>query len=109
MRLTCISRWSGMGPDGVEHDFRVGQDINVTDYQAEYLQRISPSCFENPAVIAAEKVTKAEEAKARAAKVKAEAPDEPDTSAMSTKTATGLTVPDRRARGGRVRGRGKGK
>ncbi len=96
MRLTCISRFRAEGPDGVLHEYNAGQDVNVPDSQAAYLLRISPASFENPAKVA----------KARAKKVKAEAPDEADVvadNAMSTTTQTGLTAPDRRARGGRVR------
>ena len=97
MRLICVSRFRGEGPDGFLHDYKAGQEINVTDSRGEYLLRKSPAAFDDPARIAAEKV----------AKVKAEAPDEPDVSAMSTETATGIVAPDRRARGGGVRARGK--
>ncbi len=90
MKLTCVSPYRTQSVAYV-----VGELIDVSDEEGELLLRESFAAFEKQG--------------ARAEKVKAEAPDEADTSAMSTETATGLVVPDRRARGGKVRGRGKTK
>ncbi len=91
MKLTCVSPYRTQSVAYV-----VGELIDVSDEEGELLLRESFAAFEKQ--------------KTRAEKVKVEAPDEVDVvadNAMSTETATGLVVPDRRARGGRKRGRGK--
>ena len=85
MRLTCISSFRA-GPVSYE----VGQAIDVSDEEGAYLLRCSPSSFRTGGTD-------------RTAEVRKQAPDEPDTSAMSTETQTGITAPDRRARGGAKR------
>ncbi len=86
MRLVCTGRYrSALG------DYSEGQDVDVTDDVAGLLLRDSPGSFKIPT------------------------PEKPDNSdsvysplteaAMSTETQTGLTAPDRRARGGRKRNR----
>ena len=79
IHLTVTSNYtSGFGA------FTKGQELELDDHVAELLLRDSPGSFE---------VT---------GKAMSEEP-EPDVSAMSTETMTGLVAPDRRARGGRVR------
>jgi hypothetical protein len=79
MRLICVSRYrSGYG------SYEPGQDVDVTEEVAGLLLRDSPGSFKIPT------------------------PDKPveeplTEAAMSTETQTGLTAPDRRARGGRKR------
>ncbi len=81
MRLVCVSRYrSAYG------EYEAGQDVDVTDDVAGLLLRDSPGSFKIPAPD----------------KPKAVEPPLAET-AMSTETATGLTAPDRRARGGRRR------
>ena len=63
--------------------FEPGQLLQLNDEQAEFLLRDSPSSFARVAAPLSE--------------------PEPDLSAMSTETASGLVAPDRRARGGRRR------
>ena len=85
MRLICTGRYSsGLGA------YVEGQDVDVTDDVAGLLLSDSPGSFKIPTP---EK------------KLKLAVPEpKPDTSgAMSTETATGITAPDRRARGGRRR------
>ena len=60
--------------------FKAGQVLELDDNVAEFLLRDSPGSFINDA----------EE-------------KEPDADAFSAETATGLTAPDRRARGGGIR------
>lgn len=91
MRLICTSRYRGEDGDGNIHDYKEGQEINVPDRVGAHLLRTCPAAFADPSV--------------RVAKAKAEAPDEADVAAMSTETATGIVAPDRRARGGKVRGK----
>ncbi len=81
MRLVCLSRYrSALG------DYSEGQDVDVTDDVAGLLLRDSPGSFKIPTPDKPEPVA------------------EPLTeAAMSTETQTGLTAPDRRARGGRKR------
>ena len=90
MRLVCVSPFRAEGPDGVLHEYKPGQDVNVPDSQAAYLLRISPASFENPADIAA-------------AKTQPIPADVVADDAMNTETATGVVATDRRARGGRKR------
>ncbi len=81
MRLICTGRYrSGLG------DYEEGQDVDVTDEVAGLLLSDSPGSFKIPTPDKPEPV------------------EEPLTeAAMSTETQTGLTAPDRRARGGRKR------
>ena len=83
MRLVCTGRYrSALG------DYSEGQDVDVTDDVAGLLLRDSPGSFKIPTPDNPEPV------------------GEPLTeAAMSTETQTGLTAPDRRARGGRKRNR----
>lgn len=67
--------------------YEPGQVLDVTEADAEFLLRDSPSSFAR------------EKASPHAPVVSDEAPDDD----MSEELATGLDVPDRRARGGRVR------
>ena len=84
MRLVCVSRYkSSLG------SFVEGQDVDVNDELGGLLLRDSPGSFV-PAVINPEPDPERVE-------------PEPDLSAMSTETETGITAPDRRARGGRRR------
>ena len=85
MSLIGVSRFRAEDGDGNLHDYKPGQEINVTPKVEAYLLRCSPASFK--------------EAKVEV-KVK---PPTPDISAMSTKTATGIVAPDRRARGGNKR------
>ena len=62
--------------------YEPGQVLDVTEADAEFLLRDSPSSFAKVAPVVSD-----------------EAPDDD----MSEELATGLDVPDRRARGGRVR------
>ena len=89
MRLRCIGRYrSGAG------DYSAGQVVDVADDVAEFLLRDSPGSFARddglPAI-------------AEGSEVAGDSASEPDLSAMSTETATGLVTPDRRQRGGRLR------
>jgi hypothetical protein len=80
MKLKCVSSFSNH-----EHSFEAGQEVNVSDEEAALLLRCSRESFNIPTP------------------EKPEPAPVPDTSAMSTETQTGLTAPDRRARGGRKR------
>ena len=62
--------------------YEPGQVLDVTEADAEFLLRDSPSSFAKAAPVVSD-----------------EAPDD----AFSEELETGLDVPDRRARGGRVR------
>lgn len=79
MKLKCVSRYSSS-----VGTFEPGQVIDVNNADAAFLLRDSPQSFE-------------EEGQAP------EVMEALDLSAMSTETATGLIVPDRRMRGGRKR------
>ena len=81
MRLICTGRYrSSLG------SYEPGQDVDVTEDVAGLLLRDSPDSFKIPAPDKPKPV------------------EEPLTEqAMSTETETGLTAPDRRARGGRQR------
>ena len=84
MRLICTGRYrSGLG------DYEEGQDVDVTDDVAGLLLRDSPGSFKIPTPDKPESVEPVEEPLTEAA--------------MSTETQTGLTAPDRRARGGKKR------
>lgn len=89
MRIICISRFRCSNPDGGMFDFEPGQDVDVSEEMAGLLLRRSPGSFKVPTP----------------EKPEPEPEPEPDLSAMSTETATGLVAPDRRARGGKKRGR----
>lgn len=90
MKLVCISRFKGEGEGGELFDFEPGQDVNVTDEVAQHLLHRSPDSFKIPAPDKTKPVLEPIEPALTAA-------------AMSTETQTGLTAPDRRARGGRKR------
>ena len=93
MRLVCVSRYkSSLG------SFVEGQDVDVNDERAGQLLRDSPGSFV-PAVINPEPDPERVEPEPDPERVE----PEPDLSAMSTETETGITAPDRRARGGRRR------
>jgi hypothetical protein len=84
MQLRCVGRYRSAAGS-----YDLGVLIDCTDETGAFLLRDSPSSF------------------VRVDAGGAPAPAPSDTSAalgaMSTTTATGLTVPDRRARGGRIR------
>jgi hypothetical protein len=89
MRLICKSAYrSGHGT------WAPGDDVDVSDAEAEFLLRDSPGSFKRPG---APPESVAEEVVIVPA----------ETTAMSTETQTGLVAPDRRARGGKKRGTGK--
>lgn len=69
-------------------EWTAGKEEMVSDEEAEFLLRDSPGSFE---LVSARKGS--------------DSPSSPDVdlSAMSSKTETGLVVPDRRARGGQRR------
>ena len=79
MILICVSRYrSSLG------SYEPGQEIHLTDEEGALLRRTSPGSF-------------------REIGLEPELPEEPDLSAVSAETETGLVVPDRRQRGGRKR------
>ena len=81
MRLKCVARYrSSLGT------FEAGQIIDGNDDMLGVLLRDSPGSFKVDGITAP-----------------APEPEAPDLSAISEETATGLTVPDRRMRGGRRR------
>ena len=81
VKLICVSDYrSGAG------SYSKGQVIEDNEALCEFLLRDSPGSFE----------VEGEMPKIKAA-------PEPDLSAMSTATQTGIVAPDRRARGGRRR------
>jgi hypothetical protein len=88
VRLECVSRFSNH-----EHDFKAGQEINVSDEEGALLMRCSPGSFRLPEPPKPEPVSEPE----------AEEPTEAEIAAMSTETETGIVAPDRRARGGKKR------
>ena len=93
MRLICTGRYKSSLGSYVE-----GQDVDVNDEVAELLLRDSPGSFRRESDPAPEPVAEPEPEA-----VEETAPEEPDFSAMSTETETGIVAPDRRARGGRRR------
>ena len=97
MRIRCVGRYRTQAVDYAE-----GAEIDLSDEQATALLVDSPGSFvrvdEGPASDVGE-VAVGESAATEPAPQE----DEPDLSAMSTETQTGLVVPDRRARGGRKR------
>lgn len=96
MRLVCKSPYRTQTVT-----YRVGEVIDVKDEEGAFLLRDSPGSFR-------------EGDQDHTADVRKNAPDEPDagaddteakTAAISAETETGIKAPDRRARGGRKRGR----
>jgi len=82
VRLYCVGRYrSGAG------SWEPGQEVDVPDELAAFLLRDSPSSFTTDAP----------------GQERAPSAPAPDVSDISTTTASDLTVPDRRARGGRRR------
>ena len=89
MRLICVGRYrSGAG------SFEPGQAVDVSDEEGAFLLRDSPTSF---------RVEEAIPASDEGEAVAGDSTAEPDLSAMSTETQSGLIVPDRRARGGKKR------
>ena len=81
MRLRCIGPYRSSAGS-----WEPGQDVDVSEEVAAFLLRDSPGSFEVPTA-GGESVP----------------PPAPSLAAISETNASGLTVPDRRARGGRVR------
>lgn len=101
MTLRVLGRYSsGVG------SFEPGQVIDLSPDDEAFLLRDSPGSF-TPVGSAADLAPVAEPASAPSADEASDDEDEadfdPNVGAMSTETASGLTVPDRRARGGRRR------
>lgn len=93
-------------------DYPEGMIVECTDAEAQALLNDSPGSFESVAEVPASNVGEAAAADdlpvVAAEPVIEEKPEvepepEPDLSAMSEETATGLVVPDRKMRGGKVR------
>lgn len=87
MKLKCVSRYTSS-----KGSFTPGEIVDVRDEEGAYLLSDSPGSFEE--VI--EREDSLEEATEQVNEKIA---------AMSTETETGIVAPDRRARGGRKRGR----
>jgi hypothetical protein len=93
MRLTVIGRYrSSFG------SYEPGQELSLSDADAEFLLRDSPTSF----ALAGSAPAPAQAGPATS-EFEEEEEDDFDPGAMSTETASGLVVPDRRARGGRRR------
>ena len=87
-------------------DYPEGMIIECTEAEAQALLDDSPGSFESVAEVPASNVGEAaaDDLPAAADPVIEDEPEaEPDLAAMSTETATGLVVPDRKMRGGKVR------
>ena len=89
-------------------DYPEGMIVECTDAEAQALLNDSPGSFESVAEVPASNVGEAAAADdlpvvAAEPVIEEEPEPEPDLSAMSEETATGLVVPDRKMRGGKVR------
>lgn len=90
MILKCVGRYRTQNAE-----YAPGDDLHVSDEMGEFLLRDAPTSFVRVDEVPASAAT----GDAATAAVAAD----PDLTAMSTETQTGLVVPDRRARGGRKR------
>lgn len=95
MRLRVLGHYSSS-----QGSYEPGQILDLSEEQAALLRRDSPGTFE--VIYARTNETTGTDADA-APDAPSDADAAPEIAAMSTETATGLVVPDRRMRGGRKR------
>lgn len=93
MIIKCVGRYRTQS-----RAYEPGDELHVSDDEGEFLLRDAPTSFARVDEVPASE-TAGEAATAAAAA-------EPDLTAMSTETATGIVAPDRRARGGKKRASG---